>query len=67
MKPHGSIVKLQPEKQKTPRSAHKGWTWRFVKAGGIHAQTARKRLNKAFQGLNLQEQIKNWTLTSYQS
>jgi len=55
MKPHGSIVKLQPEKQESPRSAHKGWTWRFVKAGGIHAQVADTRSYRAFQGLNLQE------------
>ena len=55
MKPHGSIVKLQPEKQKTPRLADEGWTWRFVKAGGIHAQVAEKRLDKPFQGLDLQE------------
>ena len=48
MKPHESIVKLQPEKQKTPRLADKGWTWRFVKAGGIHPQTAIKRPDKAF-------------------
>ena len=55
MKPHGSIVKSQPEKQESPRSAHKGCTWRSVKAGGIHPQTAIKRPNKAFYGLNLQE------------
>ena len=55
MKPHGSIVKLQLEKQKTPRLADKGWTWRFVKAGGIHAQVAEKRPDMPFQGLNLQE------------
>lgn len=67
MKPHGSIVKSQPEKQKTPRSAYSGLTWRFVKAGGIHAQVAEKRPDMPFQGLNLQEEIKNWTLTSYQS
>jgi len=54
MKPHGSIVKLQPEKQKTPRLADKGCTWRFVKAGGV-AQVADKRPYRAFQGLNLQE------------
>jgi len=48
MKPHGSIVKLQPVKQETPRLADMSWTWRFVKAGGIHPQTAIKRLNKAF-------------------
>ena len=55
MKPHGSIVKLQPEKQKTPRPADKGWTWRFVKTGGIHAQVAEKRPDMPIQGLNLQE------------
>ena len=67
MHPSQSIVKSQPEKQKTPRLADKGLTWRFVKAGGIHAQVAEKRHYKPFQGLNLQEKIKNWTLTSYQS
>ena len=55
MKPHGSIVKLQPVKQETPRLADKSWTWRFVKAGGIHALIADKRPYKALQGLNLQE------------
>ena len=55
MKLYWSIVKLQPEKQKTPRLADKSWTWRFVKAGGIHAQVADKRPYKALQGLNLQE------------
>jgi len=55
MKPHGSIVKLQPVKQETPRSAYKGCTWRFVKAGGVHAQVAEKWPDMPFQGLNLQE------------
>ena len=55
MKPHGSIVELQPVKQETPRLADKSWTWRFVKAGGIHAQVADKRSDKPFQGLYLQE------------
>jgi len=55
MKPNGSIVKLQPVKQETPRLAHCGHTWRFVKAGGIHAQVAEKRPDMPFQGLNLQE------------
>ena len=55
MKPHESIVKLQPEKQKPPRLADKGWTWRFVKAGGIHAQSADKRSDRPFYGLYLQE------------
>jgi len=55
MKPHGGIVELQPVKQETPRLADGGWTWRFVKAGGIHAQVADKRPYKALQGLNLQE------------
>ena len=55
MHPSQSIVKSQPEKQKTPRLADKGLTWRFVKAGGIHAQVADKRSDKPFQGLNLQE------------
>ena len=55
MHPSQSIVKSQPEKQKTPRLADKGLTWRFVKAGGIHAQVADKRPDRPYYGLNLQE------------
>lgn len=51
VKPSLSIVKSQSDKQNTPRLAQKGFTWRFVKAGGVHAKLQENGLAGRFKGL----------------
>lgn len=45
-----SIVKSQPHKQKTPRLAHTGLMWRFVKVGGFLTRLQNQGLTGRFRG-----------------